>query len=56
MIGVGIALIVLGVVLLFFMPWIGIPLGIVGIVLAILFLLGIGRGTPREAPPADRRV
>jgi hypothetical protein len=55
-IGIGLALIILGVVFLFFVPWIGIPLGIVGLVLALLFLAGVGRGAPRGAPPADRQV
>ena len=36
MIGVGIALIVLGVVFLFIVPWVGIPAGLLGLVLAFL--------------------
>ena len=48
MIGLGIALVVLGVIFLFFLPWVGIPLGIVGLVLVILWLAGLGRG--RAAP------
>ena len=48
MIGVALALIVAGVVLLFIIPWIGIAAGIVGLVLAILYVAGIGR---RAAEP-----
>ena len=48
MIGLGIALVVLGVIFLFFLPWVGIPLGIVGLVLVILWLAGLARG--RAAP------
>ena len=56
MIGVALAFIVIGVVFLFFVPWVGIPVGIVGLVLAVLFLFGIGRRattgkTPEPGPP-----
>ena len=43
MIGVAIALVVAGVVLLFIIPWVGIAAGIVGLILAILYVAGIGR-------------
>jgi hypothetical protein len=43
MIGVGLALIVIGVVLLFIIPWVGIAAGIVGLILAILYIAGVGR-------------
>jgi hypothetical protein len=43
MIGVALALIVAGVVLLFIIPWVGIAAGIVGLVLALLYAAGIGR-------------
>ena len=43
MIGVALALIVAGVVLLFIIPWVGIAAGIVGLVLALLYVAGIGR-------------
>jgi hypothetical protein len=48
MIGVALALIVLGVVLLFIVPWVGIAAGIVGLILAILYIAGFGR---RAAEP-----
>ena len=48
MIGVALALIVVGVVLLFIIPWVGIAAGIVGLILAILYVAGIGR---RAAEP-----
>jgi hypothetical protein len=43
MIGVALALIVIGVVLLFLIPWVGLAAGIVGLLLAIGYVLGIGR-------------
>ena len=56
MIGVGIALLVVGLVFLFIIPWVGIPVGIVGIVLAILWMAGFGRRAARGEQPADRRL
>ena len=57
MIGVGIALIVIGVIFLFLIPWVGIPVGLVGLVLAILWVAGFGRrAVGREAPPERNRV
>jgi hypothetical protein len=43
MIGLALALIVIGVVLLFLIPWVGVPVGIVGLVLALLYFAGVGR-------------
>jgi hypothetical protein len=48
MIGVALALVVLGIVGLFVFPWGGVALVIVGLVLLVLFLLGIGRRAARE--------
>ena len=42
MIGVGIALIVLGVVFLFVIPWVGIVAGLVGLALAFLWIVRFG--------------
>jgi hypothetical protein len=42
-IGIALALIVLGVVLLFVIPWVGIAAGIVGLILGILYVAGVGR-------------
>ena len=50
MIGVALALIVVGVVLLFLMPWVGIPVGIVGLLLALGYLFGIGRRAAEPNP------
>jgi hypothetical protein len=55
MIGVGIALLVVGVVFLFIIPWVGIPVGVVGLVLAILWIAGFGRRAVRGEQPAERR-
>ena len=57
MIGVGIAFIVLGVIFLFVIPWVGIAAGLVGIVLAILWVAGFGRrAAGREESTDGRRV
>jgi hypothetical protein len=38
-----IGLVVLGLFLLFIVPWVGIPLGIIGLILVVLYLVGVGR-------------
>jgi Flp pilus assembly protein TadB len=51
MIGVGIALLVVGVIFLFVIPWVGIPVGIIGLVLTILYFAGFGRRAARGDQP-----
>jgi Flp pilus assembly protein TadB len=51
MIGAGLALIVLGLIFLFIIPWVGIPVAIVGIILAILYFAGFGRRAARSQQP-----
>jgi hypothetical protein len=46
--GLGIALLIIGLLGLLFFPWGGVVLAVVGLVLIILFLLGFGR---RAAEP-----
>jgi hypothetical protein len=55
MIGVGIVLLVLGIVFLFLVPWVGIPVGIVGLVLAVLWFAGFGRSAARGERPVEHR-
>ena len=43
MIGVAIALIVIGIVFVFVIPWVGVAVGIVGLLLFIAFVAGFGR-------------
>ncbi len=45
MIGVGVAFIVVGIVFLFVIPWVGIPVGVLGLFLALLWVAGFGRRT-----------
>ena len=54
MIGVGIALIVLGVVFLFVIPWVGIVAGLVGLALAFLWIAGFGRQVVASDERASR--
>jgi hypothetical protein len=49
-IGVALALIVVGIVIGFLIPWVGIPVGIVGIVLFVLYLVGFGRRAAEPGP------
>jgi len=53
-IGVGIAFIVVGIIFLFVIPWVGIAAGIVGLVLAIVWVAGFGRRAPDRDPYSDR--
>ena len=55
MIGVGIAFIVLGIILLFLIPWVGIAAGVVGLVLAIIWVAGFGRRAAEGDTVTDRR-
>ena len=57
MIGVGIAFIVVGIIFLFVIPWVGIAAGIVGLVLAVLWVAGFGRrAAARDGYTGRRRV
>jgi hypothetical protein len=56
MIGVAIAFVVVGVIFLFLIPWVGIAAGIVGLVLAILWIAGFGRRAVEGDRAADRRA
>lgn len=46
--GVGVGLLILGLIGLVFFPWGGAVAALVGIVLIVLFLLGIGRAAPHR--------
>jgi hypothetical protein len=54
MIGVAITFIVVGVIFLFIIPWVGIPVGIVGLVLAVLWVAGFGRRAAAGDEHVDR--
>jgi hypothetical protein len=54
MIGVAIAFIVVGILFLFIVPWVGIAAGVVGLVLAILWVAGFGRRAVSRDGYADR--
>jgi hypothetical protein len=49
------ALLVVGIIFLFIIPWVGIPVGIVGIVLALLYFVGFGRRAARGEQPTQPR-
>jgi hypothetical protein len=56
MIGLGLVLLVLGIVVLFVIPWVGIAVGIVGLVLAVLWLAGFGRRAARGEQPSRQQT
>ena len=51
MFAAAIALILIGLLLIFVLPWVGFVGAAVGLVLLVAFLLGIGRRAPRETQP-----
>lgn len=50
MIGLALALIIVAIVFGFVIPWVGIIVGIVGLVLLIAFLVGFGRRAAEPGP------
>jgi hypothetical protein len=50
MIGLAIALIVIGLIFGFVIPWVGIVVGIVGLVLFIALVAGFGRRSAEPGP------
>ena len=50
MIGLALALIIVGILFAFVIPWVGIIVGLVGIALFIAFLFGFGRRASRAGP------
>jgi Flp pilus assembly protein TadB len=56
MIGLGLALVIVGIIFLFIIPWVGIPIGIIGLVLAILWFAGFGRRAARGDQPTRQQT
>jgi Flp pilus assembly protein TadB len=50
MLAAGIALLVVGVVFLFLIPWVGIPVGVIGVLLLVLHLVGWTRRAAHPQP------
>ena len=51
MIGVALAAIVVGIIVTFFLPWVGIPIGVLGLILLIVYLAGWGRRAAEQSQP-----
>jgi hypothetical protein len=54
-IGVGIAMLVIGVIFVFVIPWVGLVVGLVGFALAVLWAVGFGRSTAGRETSLRRR-
>jgi Flp pilus assembly protein TadB len=50
MLALALVLIVVGIVLMFFLGYVGVVIGIIGAILLIAFLFGLGRGERRTQP------
>jgi NADH:ubiquinone oxidoreductase subunit 3 (subunit A) len=55
MIGTALALIVLGIIVLFVIPWVGMVVGLVGLALTMLVLLGFRQHPARRPGYVARR-
>jgi hypothetical protein len=51
MIGLAIALVVIGIVFGFVIPWVGIVVGIVGLALFVAYVFGFGRRAAERSGP-----
>jgi hypothetical protein len=50
MIGLALAIIIVGIIFGFVIPWVGIVVGLVGLALFIAFVAGFGRRAGSRAP------
>jgi len=50
MIGVALALIIIGIIFGFVIPFVGIIVGVVGLLLLVAFVFGFGRRAARSGP------
>ena len=50
MIGVALAAIVVGIIVTFFLPWVGILVGAVGLALLVVYLAGWSRRAAQSQP------
>ena len=50
MIGVALALIIIGIIFGFVIPFVGVIVGLVGLALFVAFLFGFGRRASRASP------
>ncbi len=55
MIGLALAIIIVGIVFGFVIPWVGIVFGLVGLVLFIALVAGFGRRATEPGPRVGRR-
>jgi hypothetical protein len=55
MLAVALAAVVVGLVFLFIMPWVGVPVGLVGLLLLVIWLVALGRKSPRRTAAGEPR-
>jgi Flp pilus assembly protein TadB len=57
MLAAAIAAVVVGIVFLFIIPWVGVPVGVLGVILLAVYLVGASRRAARprseSGPPAE---
>jgi hypothetical protein len=50
MFGAALGLVILGIVMLFIIPWVGIPVAVVSVLLFVLYMVGFGRRAATGRP------
>jgi hypothetical protein len=50
MLAAALGLVILGIVMLFIIPWVGIPAAVVGVLLFVLCMVGFGRRAATGRP------
>jgi hypothetical protein len=53
MLAVALAAVVVGLVFLFLIPWVGVPVGAVGLLLLVIWLVAVGRKGPRRTATGE---
>jgi hypothetical protein len=54
-IGIGIAMLVIGIIFVLVIPWVGFVVGLVGLALAVIWVAGFGRSAARGETTPRRR-
>ena len=54
MLAVALGAVIVGLVFLFIIPWVGIPVGVAGLILLALWLVAFARKSPRAAARETR--
>lgn len=54
MLAIALGAVIVGVVFLFIIPWVGVPVGVAGLLLLAIWLIAFARKSPRAAAEESR--